>query len=180
MAIIGIIVAEFFTAISGLGGMIVPVAIYLVSNAGGSGAHGWGAFKRLVFGSVSTTVLHHASSPVLIEKARSAVADSTGTYQIPNLQPGTYKLTFTLQGFSTVVREGVELSGAGVTTINAEMKVGAVAESVTVTGEATVLETARSQIAGTVQQSEVESLPMNGRNFLELALLIPGNSPCGN
>ncbi len=57
------------------------------------------------------------------------------------------------------------------------LAIGSVDTSVTVTGEATVLEAARSQVSGTVSQAEVQSLPMNGRNFLELALLIPGVSP---
>src|SRR5438876_1151305 len=75
------------------------------------------------------------ASPVLIEKTRSAVTDGSGQYRIINLLPGTYTVTFTLTGFSTVRREDVELSGTFTATINADLKVGGVAETVTVSGE---------------------------------------------
>src|SRR3954464_13952973 len=85
-------------------------------------------------GAVLPGVAVEASSPALIEKVRTAVTDGNGQYQIPNIPPGTYKVTFGLAGFGGVVREGVEVSGAGVISINAELKVGALEESVTVTG----------------------------------------------
>ena len=75
-----------------------------------------------------------ASSPVLIEKARTVVSDGTGQYRITDLTPGTYVLTFTLAGFTSVKRDGVEVSGSGVITINADMRVGALEETLTVTG----------------------------------------------
>src|SRR5579885_1912851 len=86
-------------------------------------------------GAVLPGVTVEASSPALLEKARSAITDGTGTYQIVDLRPGTYTVTFTLSGFSTYKREGVGISGAGVITINADMKVGNVSETVNVTGE---------------------------------------------
>src|SRR6266496_6858219 len=58
-----------------------------------------------------------AASPVLIEKSRTAVTDGTGQYRIPDLLPGTYTVTFTLSGFATLKRDGVEVAGGGVTTI---------------------------------------------------------------
>src|SRR3954470_4640643 len=86
-------------------------------------------------GGVLPGVTVEAASPALIEKTRSAVTDSTGQYRIESLQPGTYTVTFTLSGFSTLKREGLALSGSGVVTINADLKVGGVAETITVTGE---------------------------------------------
>src|SRR6187200_2747326 len=74
-------------------------------------------------GAILPGVTVEASSPALIEKARAAAADGNGQYQITNLPPGTYSITFTLPGFTTVVHEGVELTGSGVTSINAEMRV---------------------------------------------------------
>src|SRR5438067_1522835 len=65
-------------------------------------------------GAVLPGVTVEASSPVLIEKTRSATTDSAGQYRIESLVPGTYTVTFTLAGFSTLKREGVEVSGAGV------------------------------------------------------------------
>src|SRR5213593_3759141 len=75
-------------------------------------------------GGVLPGVTVEAASPALIEKSKSAVTDSNGRYTIVDLRQGTYKITFTLAGFSTVVREGVELPANFVSTINAEMKVG--------------------------------------------------------
>ena len=105
-------------------------------------------------GAVLPGVTVEASSPALIEKTRTAIADGSGQYQITSLPPGTYAITFSVPGFTTVVREGVELTGGGVTTINAELRVGAVAESITVTGETPVvdLQSARQQ---TVLSGEV-------------------------
>src|SRR6187397_1782298 len=76
-----------------------------------------------------------AASPVLIEKVRSVASDATGQYRIVDLRPGTYTVTFTLPGFSTYKREGIELSGSFVATVNADLKVGALAETITVSGE---------------------------------------------
>lgn len=91
-------------------------------------------------GAVLPGVTVEAASPALIEKTRTAVTDSTGQYRIESLQPGTYIITFTLSGFSTLKRDGVELSGSGVVTINGDLKVGGVAETITVTGETPVVD----------------------------------------
>ena len=82
-----------------------------------------------------------ASSPVLIEKTRTVVSDGTGQYRITDLPPGSYALTFSLPGFSAVKREGLDVSGSGVTAVNVELRVGAIEETVTVTGEAPVVDT---------------------------------------
>ena len=79
-------------------------------------------------GAVLPGVTVEASSPVLIEKTRSAITDATGVYRIESLQPGTYAVTFTLSGFATLKRDAVELSGTGVVKIDADMKVGGVAD----------------------------------------------------
>src|SRR4029078_9336742 len=86
-------------------------------------------------GAVLPGVSVEATSPVLIEKVRSATSDSTGLYRITDLPPGMYRVTCTLQGFTTVVRDAVDVAGGGVTSINADMRVGAVSETITVTGE---------------------------------------------
>jgi hypothetical protein len=87
------------------------------------------------------------SSPALIEKTRSVVTDGSGQYQIIDLRPGVYEVTFALSGFSTVKREGVELAGSFTATINVEMKVGSVTETVTVSGESPIVD-----VSGTTQQ----------------------------
>src|SRR5262245_37268745 len=92
-------------------------------------------------GAVLPGVTVEAASPVLIEKARNAVTDGTGQYRITELPPGLYTLTFTLAGFNVVKREGIEVSGSGVFAINIDLRVGAVAETITVTGETPVVDT---------------------------------------
>src|SRR5262245_15377201 len=76
-------------------------------------------------GAVLPGVVVEAASAALIEKTRTAVTDGSGQYQIANLPPGTFRVSFSLQGFTTLVREGVELTCSGVTNINAELRVGA-------------------------------------------------------
>src|SRR5215471_7822456 len=91
-------------------------------------------------GAVLPGVTVEAASPTLIEKTRSAVTDGTGQYHIESLQPGTYTVTFALSGFSTLKREALELSGTGVVRVDVVMKVGGVAETITVTGETPVVD----------------------------------------
>jgi hypothetical protein len=80
-------------------------------------------------GAVLPGVVVEATSPALIEKVRTAVTDGTGQYRVEDLRPGSYTVTFTLQGFSTVRREGIELSGSFTATINADLKVGTLSET---------------------------------------------------
>ena len=126
-------------------------------------------------GAVLPGVTVEASSPALIEKVRTGVSDGTGQYQIVNLVPGAYTVTFTLPGFNTVRREGVELSGAFTATINVDMRVGALEETVTVTGETPIVDvqgTTRQQVLG---REVIDTIPA-GRTTYSLAILIPGVS----
>src|SRR2546422_1666095 len=91
-------------------------------------------------GAVLPGVTVEAASPVLIEKIRSVVSDATGQYRIVNLLPGTYSVTFSLPGFSTVKRDGIELTGTFVATVNGDLKVGALEETITVTGETPIVD----------------------------------------
>ena len=102
--------------------------------------------------------------------------DGEGRFRFPYLKVGLYEVTVHLQGFSAPTRT-LMLTVGSAFDISVALTVGTLDATVTVTGDATVLEAARSQIAGTVSQEEVQNLPMNGRQFLDLALLIPGVSP---
>ena len=104
------------------------------------------------------------------------VTDGDGRFRFPYLKVGAYEVTVHLQGFSAPTR-ALTLTVGSAFDISVALTLGSVDANVTVTGDATILEAARSQIAGTVSQAEVQSLPMNGRQFLDLALLIPGVSP---
>ena len=82
-----------------------------------------------------------ASSPALIEKTRTVVSDGTGQYRITDLPPGSYVVTFSLPGFTTVKRDGLAVSGSGVIPINVDLRVGGLQETVTVSGEAPLVDT---------------------------------------
>ena len=105
-----------------------------------------------------------------------ALTDRQGRFRFPYLKVGPYEIKVRLQGFADATRS-LTLTIGSAFELPVALTVAALDTSVTVTGEATVLEAARSQIAGTVSQTEVRDLPMNGRNFLDLALLVPGVSP---
>ena len=124
-------------------------------------------------GAVLPGVTIEISSPALIEKTRSAVSDGSGQYQIIQLVPGTYTVTFTLQGFNTFKRDAVEVSGAGVVTINADMKVGEIAETITVTGQTSLVDVRSAGVQRVVTKEVVDSVP-TGRLGINLAALQPG------
>ena len=108
--------------------------------------------------------------------ARTAVTDAEGRFRFPYLRLGPYEIIVSSQGFASTTRR-LNLTVGAAFDLPIVLKLEGIAESVTVTGTATVLESARSQIAGTVSQAEVARLPLNGRNFLDIALLVPGVSP---
>jgi hypothetical protein len=110
-------------------------------------------------GAVLPGVTVEAASDVLIEKTRSSTTDSSGLYRIVDLRPGTYTVTYTLPGFSTVKREGIELAGSATLTIPIEMKVGALEETVTVTGESPVVDVQNTRRETVINASVLETLP---------------------
>jgi len=125
-------------------------------------------------GAILPGVSVEASSPALIEKARSVVTDNTGQFRIVDLKPGTYTVTFTLSGFSTVKREAIELSGAGVTTINADLRVGAVEETITVSGATPVVDTQTSAKREVVLSNEVLAAVPATRTYGNILAMVPG------
>ena len=130
-------------------------------------------------GAVLPGVTVEAASPVLIEKVRSAVTDGSGQYRIENLPPGPYTLTFMLAGFTTVKRDGVEVSGSGVLTINSELRVGGIQETILVTGESPVVDTQTSTRRQTVLSSEViQNIPAS-RGYGNLLATVPGIQATG-
>ena len=125
-------------------------------------------------GGVLPGVTVEAASPVLIEKVRSVVSDDTGQYRIVDLRPGTYSVTFTLPGFSTVRREGIELSGTFVATVNADLKVGALEETITVTGETPIVDVQSARVQQTVSKDILAAIP-SSRNAAGIQSLDPGD-----
>lgn len=127
-------------------------------------------------GAVLPGVTVDARSPVLIEGVRSTVTDGTGQYRIINLRPGAYTVTFTLPGFATVIREGVALSGTSTFLVDADMAVGGLEETITVTGQAPVVDVQTVTRSQVLDSELIDSLPTVQR-YAALGALIPGATP---
>jgi len=123
-------------------------------------------------GAVLPGVTVEVSSSALIEKSRNAVTDGTGQYKLAELLPGSYTLTFSLSGFATVKRENVDISGAGVITINADMKVGSVSETITVTGETPVVDVQSARRQEVLGNDVLKTLPVT-RSYDALLTAVP-------
>jgi hypothetical protein len=114
-----------------------------------------------------------AASPVLIEKVKSAVTDGNGGYRITDLRPGIYSVTFTLPGFSTFKRDEVELPADFTATINAELKVGALEETITVTGESPVVDVSSTSRVQVLTRDVLDAVP-TGRTIYAMSQLVTG------
>ena len=124
-------------------------------------------------GGVMPGVTVEASSPTLIEKVRSAVSDEAGRFSIVSLRPGEYAVTFTLPGFKTIRREGVVLEGAFAATVNADLEVGALEETITVTGASPVVDLQSTQNQFVANRQILDALPAT-RTMQGGASLVPG------
>src|SRR5688572_197077 len=123
-------------------------------------------------GAVLPGVTVEASSPALIEKVRTTTTDDSGQYRIEALPPGTYTIVFTLPGFTTVNREAVQVSGAGVIAIGADLRVGGVQETITVTGETPVVDVQSTRRQQVLDNELVNALP-SSRGYGALLNAVP-------
>jgi hypothetical protein len=146
---------------------IMPAVVYAQAAISG--------VVRDTSGAVLPGVTVEATSPALIEKVRSAVSDGTGQYSIESLPPGAYTVTFTLPGFAVVRREGIELAGNFTARVNADLRVGAVEETVTVTGESPVVDVQNTVRQRVIDREILDNIPSGGTAF-SLGVLIPGVS----
>ncbi|MGE3841641.1 MAG: carboxypeptidase regulatory-like domain-containing protein [Vicinamibacterales bacterium] len=126
-----------------------------------------------VSGAVLPGVTVEAASPALIEKVRTVVTDERGEYRIVDLRPGTYTVTISLPGFATVRREGLELTAGFTANVSAQMKVGGVEETITVSGETPVVDISSARQATTVARQTLEAIPTTKR-LGQYAAIIPG------
>ncbi|MEP7084271.1 MAG: carboxypeptidase regulatory-like domain-containing protein, partial [Betaproteobacteria bacterium] len=124
-------------------------------------------------GAVLPGVTVEVSSPVLIEKTRSVVTDGEGRYTVVDLRPGHYKLTFTLAGFSVLSREDVELGGNTTVPINVELRVGALEESLTVSGQTPLVDVQNAQRTQVLDRDVIDALPTT-RNMQSVGSIVPG------
>ncbi len=145
--------------------LLLPVAAWAQSSLTG--------VVRDTSGGVLPGVTVTAASPALIEGSKDAVTDGQGLYRIVDLRPGPYTVTFALAGFSTVKRQGIDLPAEFTATVNAEMAVGSLEETVTVSGEAPIVDTRSSSAQTQFQRDTLEALPGSGRLAI-LSSVIPG------
>ncbi len=145
------------------------------------------AAAQVTTGQISGTVLDvtsevMAGAEVLVRNqdmgiSRTVKTDQQGRYDVPNLVVGKYEVVVTVDGFKTETRSGLVLTVGGHVVINFRMEPGAVSEQVTVTGEAPLVETATSAVGALVSREQIRDLPLNGRDYTQLALLQPGVVP---
>ncbi len=124
-------------------------------------------------GAVIPGVTVEAASDALIEKVRTVVTDEAGQYKIVDLRPGVYTVNFTLSGFSTVKREGIELSAGFTASVNADLRVGALEETITVSGQSPMVDTQNVVQQKVITRQLLDSVPTSRSNF---AALTPGAS----
>src|SRR5688500_4718509 len=133
-------------------------------------------------GAVLPGVTVEAASPALIEKVRAVTTDGAGLYRIVNLPPGTYTVTFALPGFNTVRRETVDVTVGFTTSIDADLRVGAIQETVTVTGESPIVDVQSAALTRSVTSETFKEIPSGG-SWIQMAALVPairaGNTDVG-
>ena len=125
-------------------------------------------------GGVLPGVTVEAASPALIEQIRTVFTDGEGRYNVTALPPGTYSVTFTLPGFSTIIREGVELTAGFTANIDTEMQVGGIEETITVTGASPVVDVQNVRQQIVVSEELLAALPSGSKGHMDLIRMIPG------
>ncbi len=164
------------TKVVGVGISVIVCALLLPGAvlAQQGTASGIAGVVRDTSGGVLPGVTVEAASAALIEKVRTVVSDSEGRYNIVDLRPGTYAVTFTLAGFSIFKRDGVELTSGFTATVNADMKVGAIEETVTVTGAAPLVDTTNARKQTVISTELLNVLPSSVRSLNQIVALTPG------
>ena len=148
--------------------LVVPMLAY-----GQTSQSALAGVVRDTTGAVLPGVTVEAASPALIERVRSVTTDSAGVYRIVDLRPGVYTITFTLPGFTTVRVETFELRADFTATVNADLRVGELAETISVTGEAPLVDVQSTTRSAVYDKEVLENLP-NNRQIQSLAQTIPG------
>src|SRR5213593_5289951 len=152
-------------------GVLVITGVLLAPTV--SSAQGIAGTVTDTTGSVLPGVTVEARSPALIEQVRTAVTNGAGQYQIVELRPGTYSVSFALTGFSTLVREGIELTSGFTANVDVQLRVGAFTETVVVTG-ATPLVDVQNVTRHQVATREIIDTIRAARSFQGVGVLIPG------
>src|ERR1700687_1047892 len=155
--------------------MIVATCLVLLPVAASAQTSTIAGEVKDVSGALLPGVTVEVASPALIERVRTTTTDGSGQYKIIQLRPGLYMVTFTLPGFSTVKRERSELTSDFTATVNAELKVGAVEETITVTAESPVVDVQAITSRTVMTRDVMDALP-TGRNIQAVGIMIPGTA----
>ena len=155
------------TLLTFVGAMLLSSAVYAQSAIVG--------VVKDSSGATMPGVTVEAASDVLIEKVKSAVSDSDGAYRIADLRPGTYSVTFTLTGFKTFKRDGLQLPSEFTATVNAELGVGSLEETITVTGASPVVDVTSAAKTQVLNREAIDLIP-TGRSIQGMAQLVVGVS----
>ncbi len=153
--------------------LLAPIACLALFPAAASAQSGLAGVVKDTTGAVVPGVTVEASSPALIEKTRSVVTDEQGQYKIVDLRPGVYTVTFSLSGFSTVRREGIDLITNFTANVNADLRISALEETITVSGQSPTVDV-QNVIQQRVLNTEVVDTIPSGRTEQTMAALIPG------
>ena len=164
------------TRLAGTTQLLVLSYVLLSTPAWGQQASGIAGAVRDSSGAVLPGVTVEATSPALIEKVRTVASDGEGRYNIVDLRPGSYVVTFSLVGFNTVRREGIALTAGFTATVNADMHVGALEETITVTGGAPLVDTQNVRQQKVVSAALLAALPSGSQALQNLVTLTPGMS----
>jgi carboxypeptidase family protein len=151
----------------------VLAGLLMLLPAAASAQSGIAGVVRDTSGAVMPGVTVEAASPALIEKTRTVITDESGLYKIVDLRPGTYAVTFTLEGFSAFKRDGIELPANFTATVNAEMKVGSLEESITVSGQSPVVDMQNAAQQQILPRSVIDAVP-TGKSLWSIGSLVPG------
>src|SRR5258705_6271670 len=159
--------------------LLTGVALLLPAIASGQADTGnIAGVVRDPSGAVMPGVTVEAASPALIERVRAVTTDSQGLYRIVDLRPGTYTVTFSLPGFGTVRREGIALTTGFTANVNAELKVGSLEETITVTGEAPIVDTQNVEQQQTLSREILDAIPTSRRPAQFISLI--AGADCGS
>lgn len=157
------------------GAVIVALACLVLLPAAARAQSAIAGVVKDTSGAVLPGVTVEASSDVLIEKTRSVVTDGAGQYKIIDLRPGSYVVTFTLPGFATIKRDGVDLPSNFTASINADMKVGSLEESITVSGDTPIVDVQTAVHTQVLNREAMDAIP-TGRTIQGMGQLIVGVS----
>jgi hypothetical protein len=139
--------------------ILLPIPAFAQSNSNIAGV------VKDSSGAVLPGVTVEAASPSLIEKVRTVVTDSEGQYKVINLVPGTYSVTFSLPGFSSVRREGILLTAAFTANVSVDMRIGNLEETITVTGEASTVDVQSVVTQKVVTRDVLDAIPTGSKSY---------------